>query len=110
MLRTYLPALVFVLLGAGVGVFFTLVNAWLGPRTRRSHVRRSPYECGMPSTPGRGRFVVSFYLVALMFLIFDLEVVLLFPTSIVLRDLGVHGLLSIGLFISLLGIEIGRAH
>jgi NADH-quinone oxidoreductase subunit A len=50
------------------------------------------------------RFGISYYLVAMLFLIFDLEVILLFPTAVVLRDFGVHALLAIGLFIALLGI------
>jgi NADH-quinone oxidoreductase subunit A len=106
MLRSYLPALVFVVLGAGVGVLFTLANLKLGPRGARSEVRREPYECGLPSGPRRGRFAVGFYLVALMFLIFDIEVILLYPTSIVLRELGSHALIAIGIFIGLLIVAL----
>ena len=64
-----------------------------------------PYECGLPSDFRHGfRFGISFYLVAILFLIFDLEVILLLPAAVVLRDLGVHALVAIGVFIGLLGI------
>lgn len=102
-LRSYAPAIVFMALGGGIGVVFALINARLGPRRRPREVQADPYECGLPSEFKRSfRFTISFYLVAMLFLIFDLEVVLLIPTSVVLRDFGTHGLLSVGLFISLL--------
>jgi NADH-quinone oxidoreductase subunit A len=103
-LRSYLPALVFVLLGAGLGALFAFANLKLGPTGPRARVRREPYECGLPSEPPRGRFTVSFYLVGLMFLIFDIEVILLYPTSVVLRGLGLHALLAIVVFVGLLGV------
>jgi NADH-quinone oxidoreductase subunit A len=101
----YLPALVFLALGAGIGALFVNAGRLLGPR-RPNAAKQAPYESGMPShfAVGKLRFGISFYLVAMMFLIFDLEVLLLFPVSVVLRDFGVHGLLAIGLFIGLLGI------
>jgi NADH-quinone oxidoreductase subunit A len=103
-LRSYLPALVFVLLGAGLGALFAFANVKLGPTGPRARARREPYECGLPSERPRGRFTVSFYLVALMFLIFDVELILLYPTAVVLRDLGVHALLAIVVFVGLLGV------
>jgi NADH-quinone oxidoreductase subunit A len=104
MVRSYLPAVVFVLVGAGMGAFFAAANVKRVAPPRRSAQRREPYECGLPSRPIIGRFTVGFYLVALMFLIFDIEVVLLFPASVVLRQLGVHALLAILLFVGLLGV------
>jgi hypothetical protein len=74
-LRSYLPALVFVLLGAGPGAPFAFANLKLGPTGPRARVRREPYEYGLPSERPRGRYTVSFYLVGLMFLIFDAEVI-----------------------------------
>jgi NADH-quinone oxidoreductase subunit A len=106
MLRSYLPALVFVVLGAGVGAVFAFANAMFGAR-RSPGVQSDPYECGLPSEFKRSmRFGVSFYLVGMVFILFDLEVVLLLPAAVVLRDFGVHGLLSIGLFISLVAIAL----
>lgn len=104
MVRSYLPAVVFVLVGAGMGALLSMVNAKRWAPARRTAQRREPYECGLPSRPIIGRFTVGFYLVALMFLIFDIEVVLLFPASVVLRELGLHALLAILLFVGLLGV------
>ena len=101
MLRSYLPALVFVVMGLGLGVFFTLVNGWLGARAERRDTE--PYECGLPSDVKRDfRFGVSFYLVAILFIIFDLEVILLLPVVLQLDAFGVHALGAAGLFIFLL--------
>ncbi len=105
MLQQYLPALVFVVLGAVIGTLFVNAGRLVGPR-RRNAAKTLPYESGMTSrfAVGDARFSVSFYLVAMMFLIFDLEVLLLFPIAVVLRDFGVHGLLACGLFIGLLTV------
>jgi NADH-quinone oxidoreductase subunit A len=100
-LRSYLPALVFVAMGLGLGVFFTLVNGWLGSRAKRRDTE--PYECGLPSDVRRDfRFGVSFYLVAILFIIFDLEVILLLPVVLQLDAYGAHALGAAGLFIFLL--------
>lgn len=105
MLRSYLPALVFLGLGGAVGAAFALANARFGRRTPRRAALADPYECGLPSDFKRSmRFGISFYLVAMMFIIFDLEVILLFPAAVVLRDFGTHALVAIGLFIALLGV------
>ncbi len=102
MLASYAPVLVFLTLGLLVGLAFAMLNRWFGAR-RVERTAADPYESGMPGTFDRGlRFGISYYLVAMLFLIFDLEVVLLFPTAVVLRDFGVHALLAIGVFIALL--------
>lgn len=104
MLRSYLPALVFLVLGAGIGGLFAVAGARIGAR-RRGRMTRDPYESGMRSDFRRGfRFGISFYLVGILFIIFDLEVILLIPTAVVLRDFGLHGLVAVGLFIALLGL------
>jgi NADH-quinone oxidoreductase subunit A len=106
-LRSYLPAVVFVVLGAGLGIFFVLANSWLGTRTRRRPATADPYECGMPSAFKHNfRFGVSFYLVALMFLIFDLEVILLLPVALQLEAFGLHALGAVGLFLFVLGVGL----
>ena len=103
MLRSYLPALVFMALGAGLGLFFTFANSWLGPRTPRRN--NDPYECGLPSDVRRNfRFGISFYLVAILFLIFDLEIILLVPVALQLEAYGMHALAAIGFFFFLLGV------
>jgi NADH-quinone oxidoreductase subunit A len=102
-LRTYLPALVFLVLGAGLGLVFTFANTLLGPRTRRRN--NDPYECGLPSDVRKNfRFGISFYLVAILFLIFDVEVILLIPVALQMEAFGWHALAASGFFLLLLGI------
>ncbi|HEV2058424.1 MAG TPA: NADH-quinone oxidoreductase subunit A, partial [Solirubrobacteraceae bacterium] len=77
MLNSYLPAIVFVGLGTVVGIAFAALNALFGPRRAIPH-KTDPYECGLPSEVQHGfRFGISFYLVAMLFIIFDIEVILL---------------------------------
>ena len=102
MLKSYLPALVFVALGAGVGGLFTYLNAVLGPR-RPSEVKSQPYECGLPSeVTSTFRFGISFYLIAMLFILFDIEVVFLYPVAVGLRAFGTFALVETIVFIVLL--------
>ena len=104
MLRSYLPAVVFLLLGAGVGGAFAVLNTYLGPRRRpRVKSKADPYECGLPSAIQRGfRFGISFYLIAMLFILFDIEVVFLYPVAVQLRAFGTFALLETIVFIGLL--------
>jgi len=106
MLRSYLPAIVFLALGGGIGVVFASLNRLLGPSSKK--VRKStndPYECGLPSEIQAGfRFGISFYLIAMLFILFDIETILLYPVAIQLRAFGTFALLEIGVFISLLAV------
>ena len=102
MLESYLPVLVFLALGAGVGVTFTLINGWLGPK-RPSRIKREPYECGLPSeVTGNFRFGISFYLIAMLFILFDIEVVFLYPVAVQLEAFGLFALIETLVFILLL--------
>jgi NADH-quinone oxidoreductase subunit A len=102
MLKSYLPALVFVALGAGVGGLFTYLNAVLGPR-RPSKVKVEPYECGLPSeVTSSFRFGISFYLIAMLFILFDIEVVFLYPVAVGLKAFGTFALVETVVFIVLL--------
>jgi NADH-quinone oxidoreductase subunit A len=104
MLKSYLPVLVFVLLGLGVGIAFTMLNAVLGPK-RPSTVKRQPYECGLPSEVTRNfRFGISFYLIAMLFILFDIEVVFLYPVAVQLEAFGVFALVETIVFIFLLAV------
>ena len=87
MLRSYLPAIVFLLLGAAVGGLFGVLNLFTGVRgTHRQQTKTTPYECGLPSEIQRGfRFGISFYLIAMLFILFDIEVVFLYPVGVILR-------------------------
>ena len=92
MLKTYLPILVFAVLGLTVGGLFAMLNHLIGPKrpakpTAASRRQGEPYESGIPVEPSRGlRFGVSFYLVAMLFILFDIEVVFLYPVGVILKD------------------------
>ena len=102
MLRSYLPAIVFVLLGGGVGVAFATLNSAIGPRRKVAH-KQDPYECGLPSEVKQGmRFGISFYLIAMLFILFDIEVVFLYPIALELRAYGSYALAETLTFIVLL--------
>jgi NADH-quinone oxidoreductase subunit A len=104
MLKSYLPALVFIALGTGVGALFTYLNAVLGP-SRPSKVKSDPYECGLPSeVTSTFRFGISFYLIAMLFILFDIEVVFLYPVAVGLRAFGTFALVETIVFIVLLFI------
>jgi NADH-quinone oxidoreductase subunit A len=101
-LKSYLPALVFLALGIGVGVAFTMVNSLLGPK-RPSKVKSEPYESGLPSDVRKSfRFGVSFYLVAMLFILFDIEVVFLYPIAVQLEAIGTFALVETIIFVMLL--------
>ncbi len=104
MIRSYLPALVFVGLGTLLGVVFAMINSVIGakPRNRRQ-AKFDPYESGLPSEMKKGfRFGISFYLVAMLFILFDIEVVFLYPVAIQLKSFGTFALIEIGVFVVLL--------
>jgi NADH-quinone oxidoreductase subunit A len=88
-LRSYLPVLVFGGIGIIVGATFVLLNGVLGGRRRRGtpgRVQGDPYECGLPTEVSRTfRFGVSFYLVAMLFILFDIEVVFLYPVGVIMK-------------------------
>jgi NADH-quinone oxidoreductase subunit A len=102
MLKSYLPALVFLVLGIGIGTVFTLANNVLGPK-RPTGVKREPYESGLPSDVKKSfRFGISFYLIAMLFILFDIEVVFLYPVALQLEVLGTFALVETIIFIALL--------
>jgi NADH-quinone oxidoreductase subunit A len=103
-LQQYLPALVFLLLGLVVARSFAIANKHLGPKKAISQAAKAdPYECGLPSEVTRNfRFGVSFYLVAMLFILFDIEVVFLYPIAVQLEAFGVFALIETVVFIFLL--------
>ena len=101
-LKSYLPALVFLVLGIGIGGAFTLANHALGPK-RPSKVKSEPYESGLPSEVQKSfRFGISFYLIAMLFILFDIEVVFLYPVALQLDAFGVFALVETVIFVVLL--------
>ncbi|MBV9819763.1 MAG: NADH-quinone oxidoreductase subunit A [Solirubrobacterales bacterium] len=106
MLRSYLPAIVFLVLGGGVGALFGVLNLLVGTRSpRRQQSKSSPYECGLPSEIQRGfRFGISFYLIAMLFILFDIEVIFIYPIAVSLRAFGTFALSETIVFVVLLMI------
>jgi NADH-quinone oxidoreductase subunit A len=104
LLRSYLPAIVFVVLGMLLGGVFISLNRFLGPKRRaRTATNTSPYECGLPSDVRQGfRFGISFYLVAMLFILFDIEVVFLYPIAVQLKAFGTFAMAEALVFIGLL--------
>jgi NADH-quinone oxidoreductase subunit A len=103
-LKTYLPVLVFLVLGLVVGGVFVQMNKVLGPK-KPGRVKREPYECGLPSEVTRNfRFGVSFYLVAMLFILFDIEVIFLYPVAVLLKSVGTFALVETIVFVVLLFI------
>jgi NADH-quinone oxidoreductase subunit A len=103
-LRSYLPAVVMLGLGTIVGIAFTLLNHALGPR-RAVRSKADPYESGLPSEVKRGfRFGISFYLIAMLFILFDIEVIFLYPVAVQLKAYGTFALGETIVFIVLLAI------
>lgn len=102
----YLPLLVtFCLAGLIVGVMVS-VGRLLGPQ-RPSAVKGSAFECGNPPTGSAwGRFPVRFYLTAILFIVFDVEVVFLYPWAVLLRRLGWFGLAEMVVFVAVLGLAL----
>jgi NADH-quinone oxidoreductase subunit A len=108
MLRTYLPAIVFVILGAGFGFLFGILNLISGRKAYLANrSKESPYECGLPSEIQRGfRFGISFYLVAMMFILFDIEVIFLYPIAVQLRAFGTFAMSETVVFAVLLMVAL----
>ena len=104
LLRSYVPVLVFLGLGGALGVAFTSLNRVLGPR-RPNEAKSAPYECGLPSEVQRGfRFGISFYLIAMLFILFDVEVIFLYPVAVHLKASGAFVLGEILVFVALLAV------
>jgi NADH-quinone oxidoreductase subunit A len=105
-IRSYLPAIVFVVLGALVGGAFAFLNTVFGPR-RRIPAKTQPYECGLPSEVKRGfRFGISFYLVAMLFILFDIETIFLYPIAAEIRAYGAFALGEAIVFVALLFVAL----
>ncbi len=107
MLQSYLPVLVFAGLGIAVGGAFVLLNGVLGPK-RPNQAKSDPYECGLPSEVSRTfRFGISFYMIAMLFILFDIEVVFLYPVGAIVRAVSsIFVLVEIIVFVFLLAVAL----
>jgi NADH-quinone oxidoreductase subunit A len=105
-LRDYLPAIVFLILGGAVGIVFAVLNLFLG-RRHPNRSKQEPYECGLPSEIQQGfRFGISFYLVAMLFILFDIEVIFLYPIAVVLKAFGTFAMVETVVFVVLLTVAL----
>jgi len=101
-IEQYLPVILFILVGIGVGVAPQLLGFLLGPR-RPDEAKNSPYECGFEAfEDARMKFDVRYYLVAILFILFDLEIAFLFPWAVALKEVGMTGFLTVMLFLGIL--------
>jgi NADH-quinone oxidoreductase subunit A len=106
MTNPYVPILVLLAISAGFAVFSILASALAGPK-RYNRAKLEAYECGIQPSPqaeGGGRFPVKYYLVAMTFIIFDIEVVFLFPWAVAFSELAMFGLVAMLLFLFLITV------
>ena len=102
MLAEYLPILIFLAVAGGLGVLLMTLGFLFGPR-RPDPAKLSPYECGFEAfEDSRMKFDVRYYLIAILFILFDLEIAFLFPWAVVLQEIGLFGFLSMLLFLTIL--------
>jgi NADH-quinone oxidoreductase subunit A len=102
MLRLYIPILLFVLVAIGFAIF-ALVFAWLIRPERYNKVKLEPYECGIePMTDARDRYSIRYYLIAMLFVIFDVETVFMFPWAVIMDRLPLFFLIEMVIFLLIL--------
>ena len=100
-MELYLPVIALALLAAGFAVFSVVMSAFVGPK-RYNRAKLDSYECGIEPTPqpiGGGRFPVKYYLTAMLFIVFDIEIVFLYPWAVHFDALGIFGLVEMVIFI-----------
>ena len=106
MLTNYFPVLLFILVGLGFGAMLTVVGKVatnLIGVDRPNSAKLSPYECGFEAfEDARMKFDVRYYLVAILFILFDLEIAFLFPWAVALQDIGMFGFMSMMVFLAIL--------
>ena len=102
MLEQYFPILLFIIVGLGLGVLLLSVGSLLAP-SKPDPQKLSPYECGFEAfEDARMKFDVRYYLVAILFILFDLEIAFLFPWAVVLQDVGFEGFVAMMIFLLIL--------
>ena len=102
MLEQYFPILLFIIVGLGLGVLLLSVGKLVAPN-RPNPEKLSPYECGFEAfEDARMKFDVRYYLIAILFILFDLEIAFLFPWAVVLQDIGFEGFVAMMVFLFIL--------
>jgi NADH-quinone oxidoreductase subunit A len=106
MLSNYLPILIFLVIATGLAGLLLVLGSGLGrylSRNRDDPAKLSPYECGFEAfEDSRMKFDVRYYLVAILFIVFDLEIAFLFPWAVALGKLGLFGLVAMAIFLVIL--------
>ncbi|MBS0364236.1 MAG: NADH-quinone oxidoreductase subunit A [Proteobacteria bacterium] len=106
MLANYLPILIFLIVATGLATVLLLAGTFLGrlsSRYRGDAAKLSAYECGFDAfEDSRMKFDVRYYLVAILFIVFDLEIAFLFPWAVALRRIGLFGMVSMAIFLAIL--------
>ena len=106
-LQQYLPVILFILVGVGVGIVPQVLGFVLGPN-RPDPAKDSPYECGFEAfEDARMKFDVRYYLVAILFILFDLEIAFLFPWAVSLKEVGSVGFAAVVIFLTILVVGFG---
>ena len=100
----YIGLLVTFLISAGIAGLILLLNKILGPKNKGSAVKSEPFECGMDATASPVRFSVKFYLIAMFFILFDVEIVWFFPWAVVLREIKWVGIIEMFSFVAVLAL------
>lgn len=106
MINQYIPILIIFIFSAGLALFFIVFSHIMGPR-RESPEKLMTYECGIdPVKDARFRFSIKFFMIAIIFLVFDVEVIFLYPWAVLFRKLGLFGLIEMGIFLIILIIGL----
>jgi NADH-quinone oxidoreductase subunit A len=106
MLKSYLPLLILLGLSVGNAIFMVVLSTVVSP-TKRTRIKAAPYESGMdPLGDTRARFSVNFYVVAILFIVFDVETVFLLPWAVVMRQVGLAGFGTAAMFIFILTVGL----
>lgn len=109
-LQPYVPLVLMIALAGGFAVFSVVVAPYIGPR-RYNRAKLDAYECGIEPSPqpvvGSGRIPVAYYLTAMLFILFDIEIVFLYPYAVAADALGLFGFVAITLYIVAIGLAYG---
>ena len=102
MLSAYIPIVIFIAVATGFAVFTLVFTSLIHP-SKYNKVKLEPYECGIePTTDARDRYSIRYYLVAMLFVIFDVETVFLFPWAVIVDELALFGLIEMVVFLAIL--------
>jgi len=105
-MEQYIPVVIALLLCGGIATLMTFASTLLGA-SKHTAVKDEPFECGNPSSGSAwGRFSVKFYLAAILFIIFDVEVVFMYPWAVVFKQLGMFGFVEMLIFVLILAVGL----